>query len=320
MTKNPSIDLLKGLLILLVMGGHAMELTHQQHVLLWIGSGFRMPLMIGISGYLLNVTRTRSMPTGEMFSRYGRRMLLPWAVAMLVYWLASGGLLSWQTPLDLLLRPPFHLWYVPALFLLILVTRLLPLSPLLLLAIGTPVSLATMYSFGLDHGAVGGSLLSPDSRFLRYPVYFFFGMLMAERGMPKRYLWPVLLVGALGLFWWSDLYGTGNALAFVPARLLMCLALIALLPSISAVRLHFGPINRIGRESLFFYLWHPLVMGLVAMLDPHGAVILAGAVLLLYIASALAGQGRLPPLLLGAVPQRRPAPVVAQPEPAAVTV
>lgn len=199
-------------------------------------------------------------------------------------------------------------------------TRLLPLSPLLLLAIGTPVSLATMYSFGLDHGAVGGSLLSPDSRFLRYPVYFFFGMLMAERGMPKRYLWPVLLVGALGLFWWSDLYGTGNALAFVPARLLMCLALIALLPSISAVRLHFGPINRIGRESLFFYLWHPLVMGLVAMLDPHGAVILAGAVLLLYIASALAGQGQLPPLLLGAVPQRRPAPVVAQPEPAAVTV
>lgn len=287
MTKNPSIDLLKGLLILLVMGGHAMELTHQQHVLLWIGSGFRMPLMIGISGYLLNVTRTRSMPTGEMFSRYGRRMLLPWAVAMLVYWLASGGLLSWQTPL-------------------------------LLLAIGTPVSLATMYSFGLDHGAVGGSLLSPDSRFLRYPVYFFFGMLMAERGMPKRYLWPVLLVGALGLFWWSDLYGTGNALAFVPARLLMCLALIALLPSMSAVRLHFGPINRIGRESLFFYLWHPLVMGLVAMLDPHGAVILAGAVLLLYIASALAGQGRLPPLLLGAVPHRRPAPVAMQPEPVTV--
>ena len=106
MTKNPSIDLLKGLLILLVMGGHAMELTHQQHVLLWIGSGFRMPLMIGISGYLLNVTRTRSMPMGEMFSRYGRRMLLPWAVAMLVYWLASGGLLSWQTPLDLLRPPP----------------------------------------------------------------------------------------------------------------------------------------------------------------------------------------------------------------------
>ena len=100
----------------------------------------------------------------------------------------------------------------------------------------------------------------------------------------------------------------------------MCLALIALLPSISAVRLHFGPINRIGRESLFFYLWHPLVMGLVAMLDPHGAVILAGAVLLLYIASALAGQGRLPPLLLGAVPHRRPAPVAMPPEPATVTV
>ena len=321
MVKNPSIDLLKGVLILLVMGGHAMELTHQDHLFLWIGSGFRMPLMIGISGYLLNVTRTRTMPIGELFARYGRRMLLPWAVAMILYWFASGNSLSWTTPFDLLLRPPFHLWYIPALFLLVLITRLVPLSPLLLLTIGTPFSLTMMYMFGLDHGSVGASLLSPDSRFLRYPVYFFFGMLMAERAVPTRYLWVILLVGALGLFWWSDLYHSGMRLAFVPARLLMCLALIALLPSIAAMDLNFAPLSRIGRESLFFYLWHPLVMGLVAMVDPHGVAILLMAIAILYFASMLAGQGRLPPLLLGAVPpRRRPEPVALQPEPASVTV
>ncbi|WHO39193.1 acyltransferase family protein [Sphingobium sp. AP49] len=312
MAKNPSIDLLKGLLILLVMGGHAMELTHQQHLLLWIGAGFRMPLMIGISGYLLNVTRTRTAPFDDLMTRYGRRMLLPWGVAMLIYVLASGVQFSWELPLDMLLRPPFHLWYVPALFLLILLTRLVPLSPLLLLAIGTPVSLVTMYAFGLDHGPVGGGLLAPDSRFLRYPVYFFFGMLVAERSMPKRYLGIILLVGALGLFWWSDLYGTGDALGFVPARLLMCLALIALLPSLAATRFHFAPINRIGRDSLFFYLWHPLVMGLLAIVDPHGGVILCGALVLLYLASMAASRSALSQILLGIAPRRPP---VAVPPP-----
>ena len=77
MGKNPSIDLLKGVLILLVMAGHAMELTHQQHLALWIGAGFRMPVMIGISGYLLNVAHTRSEPSVPLFKRYGERLLLP---------------------------------------------------------------------------------------------------------------------------------------------------------------------------------------------------------------------------------------------------
>lgn len=304
MAKNPSIDLLKGLLILLVMGGHAMELTHQQHLFLWIGAGFRMPLMIGISGYLLNVTRTRTMAFDDLMRRYGRRMLLPWAVAMLVYVLASGMRVTGETALDLLLRPPFHLWYVPVLFLLVLITRVIPLSPILMLAIGTPVSLAIMYGFGLDHGPVGDGPLALDSRFLRYPVYFFFGMLVAERDVPKRYLGSILLVGALGLFWWADLYGTGASLAFVPARLLMCLALIALLPSLAATRFHLGPINRIGRDSLFFYLWHPLAMGLLAIIVPGGGMILCGALLLLYMAGALAGRSVVSQMLLGITPVR----------------
>ena len=181
----------------------------------------------------------------------------------------------------MLLRPPFHLWYVPVLFFLIMITRLAPLSPLLLLAIGAPISLATMYSFGLDHGPIGFSLLSADSRFVRFPVYFFFGMLMAERGLPTRYLGGAMLVTAMGLGWWSTLQGSGNALAFVPARLMMCLGLIALLPRIAALRLSFAPISRIGRDSLFFYLWHPLVMAGMLMTGANAPVMLLASALIL---------------------------------------
>lgn len=306
MGKNPSIDLLKGVLILLVMAGHAMELAHAQHLALWIGSGFRMPLMIGISGYLLNISRLRSEPGEHFFGRYGERMLLPWLVAMIAYLLISGWPLSWQTPVELLLRPPFHLWYIPVLFFLILVARAVPLPPIWLLAIGVPFSLSIMYGFGPHHGAIGTSLLSPDSRYLRYPIYFFFGMLMAERGLPTRYLGIVLLVAALGMGWWSELEFSANIFAFVSARLIMCLGLIALLPQFARLRLSFAPVNHIGRDSLFFYLWHPLVMGLVMATGMSAAVTLALSMPILFGLGRLSATHERLRRWIGSVPPIRP--------------
>lgn len=315
MGKNPSIDLLKGVLILLVMGGHVMELVGSHDLALWVGSGFRMPLMVGISGYLLNVTRTRSDSASTLLSRYGRRMLLPWAFAAIVYMLMSGEALRWTMPFDLLFRPPFHLWYVPVLFFLIMLTRLLPFSPVVLLAVGAPISLAIMYGCGLDHAPLGDSLLSLDNRYLRYPVYFFFGMLMAERRVSARYLPIALAVALLGLFWWSGLYDDDNELAYVPARLLMCLGLIALLPMLSALRLEFAPVNAIGRDSLFFYLWHPMVMGVVIMTGVGPAATLALSILLLAFGNRLTARGRLLPLLFGSRPERRSAAAALPPAP-----
>ena len=314
MSKNPSIDLLKGVLILLVMGEHVSELSGGHDLALWVGSGFRMPLMVGISGYLLNVTRTRTDNIQRLMSRYGRRMLLPWLFAGMVYMVTSGAALHWTLPFDLLFRPPFHLWYVPTLFFLIMLTRLLPFPPLVLLAAGAPVSLAIMYDFGLNHGPIGDSLFSPDSRFLRYPVYFFFGMLLAERRVPGRY--PVIAgaMALLGLLWWSGLHDARNPLAFVPARLLMCLGLIALLPTLSTLRLDFAPVSAIGRDSLFFYLWHPLVMGMLVMLGLGPAATLALSILLLALGCRLTARCTLLPLLLGNVartPSATPPPITA---------
>ncbi|HAF40349.1 MAG TPA: acetyltransferase [Sphingobium sp.] len=312
MGKNPSVDLLKGALILFVMIGHAMEITHQQHPILWIGAGFRMPLMIGISGYLLNLAALRAASTRQLFARYGRRMLIPWGVAMLVYVMAGGWPVGWTAPIDLLLLPPFHLWYVPVLFFLVMLARLIPSPPILLLAIGTPVSLFIMASFGLNHGAIGTAPLALDSRFLSYPVYFFFGMVIAEREMPKRYLAVALLVAGLGMSWWSGLASGASPVTLMAARLLMCLGLIALLPAISALQLRLAPLNAIGRESLFFYLWHPMAMALLMAGGTGTAGLLTLAVPGLFLASR--AIMRLPELgrMLGATPlQSAPPPSTA---------
>lgn len=283
MAKNPSIDALKGALILLVMLGHMAELVQANHIALWIGSGFRMPLMVGISGYLLNLDRVRANSFGQLVGHYRTRMLQPWLFATLIYILISGWPLSGTMPIAIVLRPPFHLWYIPVLCLLILTARLIPLSPLKLLALGAPISLLTMYAFGLGHGPIGDSLLSPDSRFLRYPLYFFLGMALAGRPVSPPYFWMSLGLAGSGMAWWAGLFNGDGAVAILSARLLMNIGLIGLLPFASAVSFHFAPLNALGRYSLFFYLWHPLAIGvaLAAGLAPIMAFIAALIMLIL---------------------------------------
>jgi len=300
-------------MILFVMAGHAMELAQESAPVLWIGTGFRMPLMIGLSGYLLNVPRARSTGTGAFIGRHAERMLLPWLVALFVCHAASGGGLGWTMALDFVLRPPFHLWYVPTLFFLILATRLLPFPPMLLLAISAPFSLATMYVLGTDHRPIGEGSLAPDSRFLLYPLFFFFGMAIAERRLSGHALWVPLVLAGLGTLWWASLYGATAGLAHVPARLLMCLGLIALMPAFARLPLRFGPLNHVGRESLFFYLWHPMAMGLMMAFGSGAVIAFLFSLVLLYAVSALPGEGLALRLLKGHVrPSTR-----HRPEPAA---
>lgn len=299
------MDMIKGVLILLVMGGHAMELVGAHGVILWIGSGFRMPLMLGISGYLLNLAHIRNDAWPDLLRRYARRILLPWLIATAGYVIVSHFPLSWNLPFDLLLRPPFHLWYVPVLFFLILITRLLPFQPLTLLGLGAPFSLAIMYVFGLDHGPIFDGLLAPDSRFLRYPVYFFFGMLAAQASQVRRLLPVACMACACGFLWWASLYASGAQLAYIPARLLLCLGLIALLPMTETLRIEAGPFNAIGRNSLFFYLWHPMAMAFIMLAGIGPIATLSLSVLLLATASRFLAHHRLLAAILGVAAAER---------------
>lgn len=284
MVKNPSIDALKGALILLVMLGHLAELAHVSHIALWIGSGFRMPVMIGISGYMLNLDRVRANSLRELAAHYRVRMMQPWLLAMLVYILIGGWPLSGTTAIEIILRPPFHLWYIPVLCALILTAKFIPLSPLKLLVLGAPVSLLTMYAFGSGHAPIGDRLLSPDSRFLIYPLYFFLGMVLARRPLSLRYFWMSLALAAIGMAWWAGLYREDWAFAMLSARLLMNVGLIGILPFLAAVPFQFAPLNMLGRYSLFFYLWHPLAIGLAMAAGLAPALAFAAALIVMVLA------------------------------------
>lgn len=283
MGKSQGIDALKGALILWVVIGHVAEAAHVDHIAFWIGSGIRMPLLVGVSGYLLNRARVRSASLSDLASRYGRRLLLPWLVAGLVYLLMGGWTLDWRTPLQLVLRSPYHLWYIPVLCSLILVTRFVRLPPVGPMLLAAPVTLAALGGVLVPHGPVGEGSLAFDSRFLHYPFFFFLGMVLAARKSGPGLGWIALAPAGVGTLWWAGLHGVSDPVARTLAQFLMASGLIGLIPATAALRFAVPGLGAVGRASLFYYLWHPFVVGiaLAREVPPAATVPLALLVLAL---------------------------------------
>jgi acyltransferase len=276
--RNSGIDIFRGALVLLVILGHFSELMQRQNLLTWMGFGFRMPLFIGLTGYLFNLERAREMPLPALLRKYYRRLIFPWLVACAVH-LTLTQQWSWFSPLVIILWPPFHMWFVPVMLTFIFAARVSSLDRGMLLSLAIPASIAAMYSFGVAHIIQEYQPWLPDRRYFIYPIYFTFGMFVAKWGSDPSKRWLAACVAMIGLLWWARLYNQAMPMAEVAAELLLCIPLIGFLPWVRKLTVELPPIASVGRDSLFFYLWHPLAFGLWASLGFTGLPMLALALL-----------------------------------------
>ena len=271
--RNSGIDIFRGTLVLLVILGHFSELMQRQNLLTWMGFGFRMPLFIGLTGYLFNLERARAMPLIGLFGKYYHRLIFPWLVACVVH-LTLTHELTWFTPLIIILWPPFHMWFVPVMLFFIFLARVSSLDRTIMLALAIPASIAAMYSFGVAHMIQQYQPWLPDRRYFIYPIYFTFGMFLARRSSDPSWRWLALCVAMIGLAWWARLYNQTLPMAEVAAELTLCIPLLGFLPWVRKLAVDVPAISSVGRDSLFFYLWHPLAFGLWASLGFTGPVML----------------------------------------------
>lgn len=281
-TRVSGIDLFRGFLVVLVVLGHFAELTQRHHFLTWFGYGFRMPLFIGLTGYLFNLEQARRLSPGALLRKYYDRMILPWLAACAVAVTITGAI-AFSSPLYIFVRPPYHLWFVPVILAFILGARLCRMSPTAMLALAIPISIGSMYTFGVGHDISQYAAWMPDRRYFIYPIYFALGMWVARRPeMPSRgYL--LFGVACTGLLWWARLYEYPSTAAEAAAELLLCVPLILLFPWLRLLSFDIKPISAVGRDSLFFYLWHPLAFALWAAAGLSGAPLLllsVGSILL----------------------------------------
>ncbi|QJU56539.1 acyltransferase [Sphingomonas sp. AP4-R1] len=265
--------------MILVILGHFSELTSRHTFIVWLGFGFRMPMLIGLTGYLFNLDHAREMRLVTLVRHY-HRLIIPWLVASIVYVVLVQPV-DWRLPLELIVRPPFHLWFVPVMLAFILIAWGCRLRRGQMLAIAVPASIAAMYAFGVGHGIEQYSPWMPDRRYFIYPIYFTYGLWVARRPPDPAKLPYAIIVSLIGLVWWSALYRQPAPEAEVAAELLLCMPLIGMLPRVRRIVVDFPSVANVGRDSLFFYLWHPLIFGLCAAAGLSGLPMLAVTVVLL---------------------------------------
>jgi acyltransferase len=299
------IDLFRGSLVLLVVLGHFAELTERNHFLTWFGYGFRMPLFIGLTGYLFNLEQARTLPPLALLGKYYDRLILPWLAACIVT-IAATGTLHWYSPFYMIIRPPYHLWFVPVILAFFLAARLSSLRPGYMLAAAFPLSVAAMYLFGVGHNVAQIADWIPDRRFFTFPVYFALGIWVARRPFEPERTRFSFMIAAAGMVWWALLHKHPSVSGEAAAELLMCVPLITQFPLLRRITFDVPFISAVGRDSLFFYLWHPLSFALWAATGATGLLLLTLSVV--SILSAWAAIARLHGLsgILGVRPASLP--------------
>ena len=124
--RNPNIDFLKGMLILLVIVGHLLNGSIRSSLPRYLIYSFHMPLFIALTGYLIRPEGLLSLTFPALIRKYFRRLLLPWLLALQIFYLvnhlSSPGEISLASYLSSYWDIYFHLWYIPGLMVWILLS------------------------------------------------------------------------------------------------------------------------------------------------------------------------------------------------------
>lgn len=257
MSRDLSIDSLKGFLIILVILGHLIGgLNSSTGGGIWaLIYTFHMPLFVLISGY---------------FTRRDELKILTIIKPLLVFQIFSIILLSLGNSFSVsyLLVPYWTLWYLLSLVFWRIILRFTPQSilehPYLLLAL-TIVGAMLIGTF-FSHGRI----LSIQRTISFFPFflmgYYFKTDLIKQTLWSKKVSWFLLIVISIFItFIWfpsnasillrgADPYSISD----VPAKLFILCCTIVLIYSLWNLKCENDYFAKIGKDSLFYYLYHGL--------------------------------------------------------------
>lgn len=261
----PGLNAVKGILILLVIFTHSMP----HGMMLYFNYLFHMPLFLAISGFLL---KQSAFEKGLKYflGRLTQRLILPWLIASLCYtpFVMQAHGTEGFTLTDFL-YPFYHLWYVPAYFLGVLLCYAvlkLKINAWLVLGISAVLTFLWYIFYRENPLPVTEQPLYwlGDKRFYSYLFFFFLGFAL-RNGLITCSVPPLLLllstVGAftaiVPLAYLRDPYGLLSLLYIVfNGSLVLFVLVCASHKSWFQNKL----ILLINRQSLGIYLYHPAII------------------------------------------------------------
>lgn len=257
-TRNPAIDVVKGILILLVIAGHLIPGSLADSFARHLIYGFHMPLFIGLAGYLFPSTSVAIASLSEIVKRYRLRLVLPWTIAVIAYFMLrepfSLSGLGWS-----FLKPFYHLWFVPAFCFWVALSWMgLRLRMSFVQIFGAGLTLSVLIWAVLataDASGYTGIILNVT----RPQYYAFFALGMLLRHTPPHKYAVYQLIAILGLSVHVALFGREVIWVQGVNFFVFNLALLAATVNwIEQGRSSQKFLEWIGVHSLALYLWHML--------------------------------------------------------------
>lgn len=265
-----TIDLFKGLLIILVILGHILKGKMDEAVWRTIIYSFHMPLFIGISGFLFNVDKIITLNLIELFKKYLLRVIVPWTIVIIFFFSVSvfqqhnSNILSGF--IKAFIFPFYHLWFIPGFLSWVFLSWFFKKNKVgdkQLLIIGLFISLVFIilkkYPSMYQDLEIINSVINFILHTFRPYFYFFFvfGIVYSRINLKKpnlfEYVIPLLcFINVIWLF-----YNPNKVLSIINFFIFNSF-LISITLKVSVHNLIEGnkTIERIGLNSLAIYLWH----------------------------------------------------------------
>ena len=281
--RDPHIDNVKGILIFLVVLGHAVnpfiETNRAYKVVFDFAYAFHMPLFIFIAGMF-----TRPARFSDALKKNASTLLFPFVLFHVLYELSDyiiRGELSYYTRN---LQPYWITWFLWSLFLWKTVVSLFPRSPLLFLA---SLGIALLYNITIDDNLYFG--MNRTISFLPFFVAgYLWGKPLVESIKTTPATFSAITLAATLLFlsvdqkFNSPVFFHSETMLQLYDRPIPALAvtiatyLFSSVVAIAVVRLTTRApsfLTGLGQRSLYIYLWHGFVIramvvsGLLALME-----------------------------------------------------
>lgn len=250
--RNTTIDSLKGILILLVILGHIISGGPLTEDIKYTLSTFRMPLFLGIAGYMLK-KELFATPFLELAKKYFYRLIIPFLFAYFTYALIN---------LDLIHITYYHLWFIPALLLFIVYiygVEHLHINRTLILFLAFSFSVFWTGTYGFK-ALVDGFNWMGDKRFYYDFIFLFLGYYL--RNTPKIFNsnWLFSILVFVSSAFYILIFNSKMEVNLIYATILVFfnLSLIYIVLRLSRLfdSIKIPYVHQIGKLSLPIYLWH----------------------------------------------------------------
>ena len=268
-TYNKSIDTLKGILIITVIIGHILRGSLDENIIRYFIYSFHMPAFFYISGYLIRIEGLVDKTYKSIFKKYWQRMIKEWFIAFIIYTTyAVYHNFSIKNILYNCYNPYYHLWFVPALFLMILIVRIAFEDAKKRTTVSILLTCISILLYNLSNtqysisGAYNCSLL----------FFFLLGIFTHKRLNINNIRWEYTLVYYIVIVFFINIF-IDNTIAFyrmfIELPLITFLCIFCFLPIISENKIHNEVLEYCGKHSLQIYLWHMIPVIILQKLFPN---------------------------------------------------